>query len=1528
MEEAMYKRIVEALHAHDNVVPSQAIGSQVSHNAVKESHQLERLLMNMSSVEVVDMLRERVNDAPSVQGKYSFQNVLQAVFIGLGSSPSCRRKRFSVFKLCIESMKNSVVSGRSAKECVKILLPETFELGDEQIPKLVRDIVSALESSSVRLVRQLVAQLDSRANACDRSNEMSLAPFALLPKLLSLVKDRKEYAVGGGISSDDGENNAAVERVTGSQFKSQILRRLFEVEWPPAQAAQLAAILMEIELTSEQIEAATTKILMLIGQSTQLQEIPALAYQLLLLATNQSKKVKRKILTEMLLQLDILETSILDDDDDDDNYYDDDGVRNVSTPGMTRAGRSRELRQVEGTVLLHLNFAAKQDQGVGKLALRLFEDDQWPASPFRVALMLSMATIHRMKGSVLSALKQWVLSAAIHGRESCEHAWLRNISKRERETTSWIGMARDVDVSRTLVKAALLATKFWDHILPAAVEMGFLLIDHRSPSGPFANASSMKDAALCHVCGIEMLSTCFQRQRACRATVLKGVLSRIMSSGSYAAADAAMRLLSSLVSEHGVAMHSMHDQFKETLEYLPLLPMKVARKFLSIIVPLLRSRASVVLRNYAPIVFRKAVFRRELTSRVVAIEGMMIMATGSVSANRASDERERWQQIGGLLRRALTQQVRVRMAAYAGLMRAFEECTFLRESVTSMLLDRLRYFVEVQQNDGNDDKDGAVVPVNMARLVARTNMSSISEPIGAFLGVAVRVCCAVLANDYDGGSDEVDLARQIDTVLRKLTRRIPQLELEDWSMDKSTDFSQGVPDGRRNKMRAEMLAKIIDALMVHLLCRDADSDIRTARMVGLLSFRCDVETIVRNQSGFISSSSKSKLDASRLTLPLARLDPEQKDILLAWWFNFFNTETATEMDGDETEAEDDPSSNATGVPSSITVARRDKTMHRWILNACVDRFNSKDGEESEDSKRNFALVLAPQLLVNFELLQNRPHEDSARRETSSRGSAAVSKKSTKGKKSVSTSSAAKLEKLADLSLTCLCNAADHALNNAEAVDIACTFMRKLFSATLQKRGNDAEEEEEDDDDCVGNNDTASRAALHRHASMTWLLVEHLIKKTFVKRAERLIVHALEPTLAFIKDPKLRCEHSKRALRIFGGMSRVIVGISGTLRCLLRIAVQCSDRSTNLTVLLHLGQECANAVDALDASSQSASQVSGSQCVRAQQIKSAYPIVTRDLNMRLAVMNSVLRDTNSELHAVERAISTLSPMLRQWTCAHEWFQNPSEHDSKSSFCGDVGTSLAIRQEMICVRMTHIVEVLEVMTKSVELGTSAVTRLFQTLVRCYKALGATIESAIAQKDCLAPRAVQHMRNLHCRVGSKRGGLTMTLYSFLSSVAQGRARDDDDDEIKRGQGRKKMSHAKVNAEIKRQSRQIPQLVYQIEQLEYSYLKLLKSSGKRVDFTMFMQRSTSRDFRIKPSDFVVSDEDEEEDDVSATEIMTDDDDEEEEEEEEETENEGEGDETGRKSDGPHDGTVNGKRRRALVDANPRLSQQMRLAE
>ena len=72
--------------------------------------------------------------------------------------------------------------------------------------------------------------------------------------------------------------------------------------------------------------------------------------------------------------------------------------------------RTRELRHIQGTTLLHLNFAAKQDQTVGKTVLQIFKDDSWIPTPFRVALMLSMATIHRFRDATLKELKNWITS--------------------------------------------------------------------------------------------------------------------------------------------------------------------------------------------------------------------------------------------------------------------------------------------------------------------------------------------------------------------------------------------------------------------------------------------------------------------------------------------------------------------------------------------------------------------------------------------------------------------------------------------------------------------------------------------------------------------------------------------------------------------------------------------------------------------------------------------------------------------------------------------------------------------------------------------------------------------------------------------------------------------------------------------------------------------------------------------------------------------------------------------------------------
>ena len=128
-----------------------------------------------------------------------------------------------------------------------------------------------------------------------------------------------------------------------------------------------------------------------------------------------------------------------------------------------------------------------------------------------------------------------------------------------------------------LTTGKLIANSGWDHILSAYVSFGFLLLDHRVPSAPFAKSkSAILSAEAVHQCAYKLLTTSFVNQRECRSTVLKGILSRVMSNN----AKPSILLLQRLVSEQTTIVVSMQEHFKESLEYLPLLPVKTAMSFL------------------------------------------------------------------------------------------------------------------------------------------------------------------------------------------------------------------------------------------------------------------------------------------------------------------------------------------------------------------------------------------------------------------------------------------------------------------------------------------------------------------------------------------------------------------------------------------------------------------------------------------------------------------------------------------------------------------------------------------------------------------------------------------------------------------------------------------------------------------------------------------------------------------------------------------------------------------------------------
>lgn len=69
------------------------------------------------------------------------------------------------------------------------------------------------------------------------------------------------------------------------------------------------------------------------------------------------------------------------------------------------------IQQVEGTVLLHVNFSVKQDPSLGQELLGLVRSDLRVFNCFTVAVLLSLARIRRFRESSMGILKNVLLMA-------------------------------------------------------------------------------------------------------------------------------------------------------------------------------------------------------------------------------------------------------------------------------------------------------------------------------------------------------------------------------------------------------------------------------------------------------------------------------------------------------------------------------------------------------------------------------------------------------------------------------------------------------------------------------------------------------------------------------------------------------------------------------------------------------------------------------------------------------------------------------------------------------------------------------------------------------------------------------------------------------------------------------------------------------------------------------------------------------------------------------------------------------------
>ena len=222
--------------------------------------------------------------------------------------------------------------------------------------------------------------------------------------------------------------------------------------------------------------------------------------------------------------------------------------------------------------------------------------------------------------------------------------------------------------------------------------------------------------------------------------------------------------------------------------------------------------------------------------------------------------------------------------------------------------------------------------------------------------------------------------------------------------------------GKRNVLRAQLLARILDALMVHNAssksCKVEEETERIMRMTALLRIRVEIENTLRQSSDSVFGKKKKINKKQRLGLALSQIDVTN---MLVWWLAFFNNNDGVEND-------------------AFAETRNNRELQRWVLNAILDRL---DVDVNGNERIDFVTRLAPHLLIDFERHRNHTDDTSTDENENDEDQSTQTASNTttskgKGKKSKKKKVTGKsFKKLADLSLCVLRRAFTVALDSPD-----------------------------------------------------------------------------------------------------------------------------------------------------------------------------------------------------------------------------------------------------------------------------------------------------------------------------------------------------------------------------------------------------------------------------------------------------------------------------------------------------------------
>uniref|UniRef100_A0A671PU49 Fanconi anemia group I protein-like n=1 Tax=Sinocyclocheilus anshuiensis TaxID=1608454 RepID=A0A671PU49_9TELE len=691
--------------------------------------------------------------------------LIKAIFKGSPVSVSHgANRRLLVYKHCIPLCESGDLQTEVTSDIIGLLMLETHSLPGHALAALASLYVDAIKLGEMNSGRSL----------------------ELFPTILTALAATEALAYGKG--------------------------RLLFVK-PKLEEIALNCIfcVRDVPLSAEELQFLIEKILRMFLK-LDLQEIPPLVYQLLLLSAKGCKKLVLEGIISYFKKQDQLQKEESED------------VEVQTIP-------QDQLRHVEGTVILHIVFAIRLDHELGREFLKNLKAAQSdPLCPFSIALLLSVARIQRYEEQVFEFLKGTIT-------KNFKDDQIQHSSKFLQEL-----LPQCNSISNMILDTVKNSVFGWDHVTQGLVQLGFILMDSFGPkAGAFgkvtegASSTAKTPNQLACRLGGQVLLESFKMHEPIRGEILEQVLNRLVTKTASPVTHF-IDLLSSIVMSAPMILLESSSKVIETFDQLSYLPLSTVEGLLKAVQPLLK--ASMSMKDALILVLRKAMFSSNLDGRKSAVAGFLLLLKnfrilGSLASSQASqaitssqvqaDVHSRYNtaaneafclEILSSLRRCLNQQADVRLMLYEGFHDVLRRNSQLASSIMQTLLSQLKRYFEPEQD--------LLPPLKLESCIsAHGDQVFIQEPLAHLL------CCTVhcllwnqnirsggnVSNDEDDEDEEGGVQSELHTILESITKCMIKSELEDFELDKCAEFSTSSSVGVKNSIYAVLVMGLNEVLM-------------------------------------------------------------------------------------------------------------------------------------------------------------------------------------------------------------------------------------------------------------------------------------------------------------------------------------------------------------------------------------------------------------------------------------------------------------------------------------------------------------------------------------------------------------------------------------------------------------------------------------------------------------------------------------------------------------------------------------------